>query len=61
MAPQDPSHICDLHHSSQQQRWILNPLIKAKDPTHILRDTLSGLLLLSRNGNSRKEYFKGSK
>ena len=23
----DPSHICDLHHSSQQH-WILNPLSK---------------------------------
>ena len=29
-ATQDPSHICDLLHSSQQQR-ILNPLIEARD------------------------------
>ena len=29
-ATQDPSHICSLHHSSQQ-RWIFNPLIKARD------------------------------
>ena len=26
----DPSCVCDLHHSSRQQRWILNPLSKAR-------------------------------
>ena len=26
----DPSHICDLHHSSGQH-WIPNPLNKARD------------------------------
>ena len=31
-ATPDPSHICDLHHSSQQ-RPILNPLSKARDQT----------------------------
>ena len=31
----DPSHICDLHHSSQKL-WILNPLSEARDQTHIL-------------------------
>ena len=31
------SCICDLHHSSQQ-RWILNPLSKARDVTHTLMD-----------------------
>ena len=31
-ATQDLSHICDLHHNSQQRR-ILNPLIKARDQT----------------------------
>ena len=35
---QDLSHICSLHHSSQQWQ-ILNPLIKARDWTHILMDT----------------------
>ena len=35
---QDPSHICNLHHRSWQ-RWILNPLIKARDQTHVLMDT----------------------
>ena len=26
----DLSHVCNLHHSSQQ-RWIINPLSKVKD------------------------------
>ena len=34
-ATQDPSCICDLHHSPQQ-RWILNPLSEARDQTHNL-------------------------
>ena len=33
IAMQDPSHVCILHHSSQQG-WILNPLSKARDQTH---------------------------
>ena len=33
----DPSHICNLHHSSRQ-RLILNPLREARDRTHILMD-----------------------
>ena len=37
---QDPSHICDLHHSSQQC-WLLNPLNEAKYQTCILMDTSS--------------------
>ena len=35
-ATRDPSHICDLHHSSQQ-RQILNPLSEARDQTHNLK------------------------
>ena len=31
----DPSHVCDLHHSSQQHR-ILNPLCEARDRTRNL-------------------------
>ena len=31
----DPSHVCDLHHSSQQCR-MPNPLSEARDRTHIL-------------------------
>ena len=34
----DPSHICDLHHSSQQHQ-ILDPLNKARDQTCVLMDT----------------------
>ena len=37
-ATQDPSHICNLHHNSEQCQ-ILNPLSKARDRTHILMDT----------------------
>ena len=33
----DLSHICDLHYSSWQHR-ILNPVIEARDRTHILMD-----------------------
>ena len=33
----DLSHVCDLHHSSQQ-RQILNPLNEASDQTYILMD-----------------------
>ena len=35
---QDPSHVCDLHHSSWQC-WILAPLNEARDWTRILMDT----------------------
>ena len=34
---QDPSRVCDLHHSSQQC-WIPDPLSEARDWTHILSD-----------------------
>ena len=37
----DPSHICDLHHSLRQH-WILRPLSKARDQTHLLMDTMLG-------------------
>ena len=37
-ATQDLSHVCNLHHCSQQQQ-ILNPLSGAKDLTRILMDT----------------------
>ena len=36
-AMQDLSHVCDLHHSSQQC-WILNPLSGARDRARILMD-----------------------
>ena len=38
IATRDPSRVCDLHHSSQQHQ-IPNPLIEARDQTHILMDT----------------------
>ena len=50
-ATQDPSHICDLHHSSQQH-WILNPLSEARDQTCILTDPSQVRSLLSHKGNS---------
>ena len=37
-ATQDPSNVCNLHHSSRP-RWILNPLSEARDQTRILMDT----------------------
>ena len=37
-AKQDLSHVCHVHHSSQQWQ-ILNPLSKARDQTHVLIDT----------------------
>ena len=38
IATQDPSRVCDLHHSSQQHQ-ILDPLSEARDQTHVLMDT----------------------
>ena len=55
-ATQDPSHVCNLHHSSRQCR-ILNPLSEARDPTHILMDASRVHNLLSYNGNSLNKYF----
>ena len=34
---QDPSQVCDVHHSSQH-RWILNTLSEATDQTCVLID-----------------------
>ena len=36
-ATKDPSHFCELHHSSRQ-RQTLNPLREARDWTYILMD-----------------------
>ena len=38
IAARDPSHICDLHHSSWQQ-WTPDPLSEARDRIRILMDT----------------------
>ena len=51
IATQDPSCICDLHHSSRQH-WILNPLSKARDRTPVLMDVSQVRYLLSHEGNS---------
>ena len=50
-ATQDPSPVCDLHHSSRQCR-IFNPMSKARDQTWILMDTGWILNPLRHNGNS---------
>jgi len=49
---QDPSRICDLHHSSWQHQ-IFNPLSEAKDQTRILMDTRQVGNPLSHHGNSK--------
>ena len=46
----NPSHVCNLHHSSWQH-WILNPLSKARDQTHILMVTNQVHIPLSHNQN----------
>ena len=35
----DLSHVCDLHHSSEQHQ-ILNPLRKARGQTYVLMDVI---------------------
>uniref|UniRef100_A0A8D2AHA0 Unconventional myosin-VI n=1 Tax=Sus scrofa TaxID=9823 RepID=A0A8D2AHA0_PIG len=44
-AVRDPSHVCDLHHSSWQH-WIPNPLRKARDQIHVLMVTSQTFLAL---------------
>ena len=48
-AMQDPSYVCDLHHSSQKCQ-LLNPLSEVKDRTH-------NLMLLVGFGNSLGRLF----
>ena len=52
----DSSHVCHLHHSSQQCQ-ILNLLSKAGDWTLILMDTSWVCNLLSCNGNAQVPPF----
>ena len=40
-----------------QQRWILNSLSKARDPSYSLMDTQSDSFPLSHDGNSRCVFF----
>ena len=53
---QVPSHICDPT-PHLRQRWILNPLSKARDSTRILMDTGPVLNPLSHNRNSQDSHF----
>ena len=57
IAMQDPSHVCDLHHSSQQH-WKLSPLSEVRDQTPILMDTSRVLSPLSHNRNSLPVILK---
>ena len=50
-AMQDWRHICDLHHN-MQQRWILNPLSKARESHPHPDGHHVGFLTLSHNRNS---------
>ena len=58
-ATQDPSHRCNLYHSSWQH-WILNPMIEARDRTCILMDT-SWIThcWATMGGNSGSPLFRG--
>ena len=49
----EPSHVCDLHHSSRQ-RQIPDPLSEARDRTHILRDTSWIHLCCATTGTPKK-------
>ena len=55
IATLDLSHICDLHHSSQQH-WILNPLSRAKDRTWILM-LVRFLMLLATVGTLQNIFI----
>ena len=52
----DPSHVCDLHRSSQQCR-IPDPLSRARERTRILMDTSRICFLCIARGTSRR-YFQ---
>ena len=53
----DPSHICDLHHSSQQHQ-ILNPLSKARDLTHNLMFPSQIRFKCTMTGIAKYSFFK---
>ena len=55
-ATRDPSHICNLHHSSWQ-RQILNPLSKARDQAQVLMDT-SWFITTEPQWELPKEHLK---
>ena len=55
-ATQDPSCVFNLHCSSWQH-WIHNPLIEARDLTHILMDTSQVPCLWATTGTPRQQFF----
>ena len=57
-AMQDPSHICDLHHSSRN-RQILNPLGEARDQTHNLLFPSWIRFCCATMGTSICDYYRG--
>ena len=56
-ATQDPSHICDLHHSSRQ-RQILNPLREARDQTLNLMVPSQIRFLCATTGTPQTTFLK---
>ena len=57
IATEDPSRICNLHHSSRQHQ-ILNLLSGARDWTHILMDTSQVGYHWAIRGTPLKSVFK---
>ena len=55
-AKQDPSPICDLHHSSWQ-RWVLNPLGEDRDRTRVLMDPCQVRYHLATMGTPQLKHF----
>ena len=53
---QDPSHICNLHHSSQK-RWLLNPLIEVGDRTCVLMDAIQTCFPWAGTGTPPHTFF----
>ena len=56
IATQDPSHVCNLHHSLWQ-RWILNPLSKARVRTCLLMDVSQIHFCWIGTGTPRQQIF----
>ena len=54
-AMQDPSYLCDLHHSSWPCQ-VLNPLSKAREQTHSLMESSWVLNLPGHGGNSCTDF-----
>ena len=58
-AAQDPSRVCDLHHSSRQSR-ILNPLSEARDQTPNPRIPSRICFRCAETGTPNRKVLKGS-